>query len=132
MVGNGIALGFELCKIIHHFAAKEQAAIFQSWLIDDNLGSLGLDALHNALNSTLTEVVRVGLHCEAENANGRSGRSSIVSRVHIVLSVVVIACHLQHLVSYEVFTGAVALHNGAHHVLRHICIVGKELFGVLR
>ena len=36
-----------------------------------------------------------------------------------------------NLVGDEILTGAVALHNGRHHVLRHIGIVGQKLLGVL-
>lgn len=37
---------------------------------------------------------------------------------------------MEYGVGYVVFAGAVALHNGGHHVLGHVGIVGQQLFGV--
>ena len=131
-VGNdSMALSLELDKVINHLAAKEQAAVFKGRLVDNDLGTFGFDAFHNALDGTLTEVIGVALHCEAEDANSRCLKAGIVLGVYIILSVVVITSHLEYLVGNEVLTGAVALYNGAHHVLRNICIVGQELLGVL-
>ena len=39
---------------------------------------------------------------------------------------------LEDTVRNEILTGAVGLHDGLNHVLRHIRVVGKELLGVLR
>ena len=46
---DGIGLSLELGKIIDNKAAEESAAVFESWLIDDDIGTLCLDALHDAL-----------------------------------------------------------------------------------
>lgn len=40
--------------------------------------------------------------------------------------------HLQHLIGNEVLTGAIALYDGFYQVLRHIVVVGQQLFGVFR
>ena len=56
---DGIALGLEGSEVIHHLGAKESSAVFQRGLVDNHLGTLGLDALHNALDGALAEVVRV-------------------------------------------------------------------------
>ena len=85
------------------------------------------DALHDALDGTLAEVVGVGLHGKAVDAN-----DALLLTVSIPLAVaIVIAGLTQDLISNEVLTGAVALHNGGHHVLGNIGIVGQQLFGVL-
>ena len=50
-VGNdGIGLSLELGEVVDNKAAEEGAAVFKSWLIDDDISSLRLNALHDALN----------------------------------------------------------------------------------
>ena len=61
-VGNdGLALCLELVDIVDHLASEEAAAIFECWLVDYDLSALGLDTLHDALDSRLTEIVGIGL-----------------------------------------------------------------------
>ena len=54
-----------MVEIVDNEASKEHTTIFKRWLIYDNIGALGLDTLHDALNGRLAEVVGVGLHSEA-------------------------------------------------------------------
>ena len=54
---DGLTLCLELIEVIDHLAAEEAAAIFECWFIDDDLCALGLDTLHDTLNSRLTEIV---------------------------------------------------------------------------
>ena len=56
---DGMALCLEGFEVVLNSATKEGAALFQGWLIDDYLGTLCLDTLHDALNSRLAEVVAV-------------------------------------------------------------------------
>ena len=59
-VGNDcLALLLERIKVIDDFAAEERFAILESRFIDDDFGTLGLDAFHDALDGTLAEVVGV-------------------------------------------------------------------------
>ena len=59
-VGNDcLALLLERIKVIDDFAAEERFAILESRFIDDDFGTLGLDAFHDALDGTLAEVVRI-------------------------------------------------------------------------
>ena len=59
-VGNDcLALLLERIKIVDDFAAEECFAILESRFIDDDFGTLGLDAFHDALDGTLAEVVGV-------------------------------------------------------------------------
>ena len=67
---DGICLSLELGEVVNNEAAEEGAAVFNGWLIDDNVGSLGLDALHDALYGRLAEVVGVGLHGQAIETDG--------------------------------------------------------------
>ena len=67
---DGIGLSLELGKIVDNKAAEESAAVLESWLIDDDIGSLRLNALHDTLYGRLTEVVGVGLHSKAIEADG--------------------------------------------------------------
>ena len=52
-----VATALELIQVVYYLAAKECVTILESGLIDDHLGSLGLNAFHYTLNGTLTEVV---------------------------------------------------------------------------
>ena len=67
---DGIGLCLELGEVIDYEATEEGTAIFEGWLIDDNIGSLSLDALHDALDGGLSEVVGVGLHGQAIETDG--------------------------------------------------------------
>ena len=124
---DGLAKRLELSEVVDDLGAKEGLSIRDGGLVDDDLGTLGLDALHNALNSALAEVVRVALHRQAINTN-----DALLLAMGIPLAAgFVVAGLTQHLVGNEVLTGTIALYDGCHHVLRHVSIVGKELFGVL-
>ena len=68
---DGLGLGLERRKVVDDTAAKEGAAIGQRGLVDDDLGSLGLDALHDALDGAVTEVVAACLHREAVDTYNR-------------------------------------------------------------
>ena len=47
---DGMALCLEGFEVVLYSTAKEGAAIFQGWLIDDYLCTLCLDTLHDALD----------------------------------------------------------------------------------
>lgn len=53
---DSLALGFELVKVINYLATEECCAILKCRLVDDNLCTLCLDALHDAQNGKLTEI----------------------------------------------------------------------------
>lgn len=70
-VGNdGLGLAFEVFQVVDYTTAEEGGAVLEGGFIDDDFCALGLDALHDSLNATLTEVVGVSLHGEAEDADG--------------------------------------------------------------
>ena len=76
----------------------------------------------------MTEVVAIALHGETVNSNGRG---LLLSAIYVVGGIVIVTGHLEDLVGNEVLAGAVALHNGGHHVLRHVLVVGQQLLSVL-
>ena len=59
---DGLADRLELLQVADDLAAEERSAWLQGGLVDDHGGSLGLDALHDALDGAGAEVVGVGLH----------------------------------------------------------------------
>ena len=59
---DGSREALELGEVVDDTATEEQGAIGQRGLVDDDLGALGLDALHDALDGAVTEVVGVGFH----------------------------------------------------------------------
>ena len=54
---DGLRLGLERGEVIDHAAAEEEHAVLEGRLIDYHLGALGLDALHDALDGALAEIV---------------------------------------------------------------------------
>lgn len=99
----------------------EELRRVQRGLVDHHGHSLGLHALHDALDGARAEVVGVGLHRQAVDAHDRL----LLALVHAVPH------HLQHLVGDEVLAGAVGLHDGLDQVLRHVFIICQQLLGVL-
>ena len=124
---DGPRHALELGQVVHDHAAEERAAVLQGGLVDDDGGALGTDALHHALDAALPEVVAAGLHRQAVHADdGLALLRGIPAPV-----VLVRPGHPQHLRGDEVLPRPVALHDGAHHVLRHVGVVGQQLLGVL-
>ena len=68
---DGLTLGFELCEVVDNLTAEEGCAVLKGGFVDDDLGTLGLDALHDALDGGLTEVVGVGFHGKPIDSYGR-------------------------------------------------------------
>ena len=68
---DGVAAGLEFLQVVYHKAAEEGAAVLEGGLVDDDLGTFGLDALHHALNGRLAEVVGVALHRQPVHAYRR-------------------------------------------------------------
>ena len=123
---DGIGLGLEEGEVVDHTAAEEGDAVFEGGFIDDDLGAFGFDAFHYALDGALAEVVRVGLHGEAVNANDDFALLGGVEGT----GAGVVARFAEYLISDVVLAGAVGFHDGFDEVLGYIVEVGKELFGV--
>ena len=68
---DGIALCLERLQMIDHTASEEGGAIRQGRFVHNDLGSLGLDAFHHALDGALTEIVAIGFHGQAIDSNHR-------------------------------------------------------------
>ena len=47
---DGMTLGFELFEVVDNLATEEGGAVLKCWLVDDDLGTLCLDAFHDALD----------------------------------------------------------------------------------
>lgn len=125
---NGLAALLELVQIVDNLAAKEGSAILQSRLVDDHSGTLRLNALHDALDRALAEVVRVRLHGKTEDTD----HNIVFLAGIVVLICLVCASNFQHTVGNVILAGTVGFHDGFNEVLRNICIVGKELLGIFR
>ena len=65
---DGTGLCLEGRQVVDHPAAKEQGSVRQGRFVNNDLGSLGLDAFHHSLDGTLAEIVAVALHREAVDA----------------------------------------------------------------
>ena len=56
---DGVRALLELLHVVHHEASEEGGTVGQRGLVDDDGGALRLNALHNALDGGLTEIVGV-------------------------------------------------------------------------
>ena len=121
--------GLEGGEVVDDLGTEEGGAIRKGGFVDDDLGTLGLDAFHDALDTALAEVVGVGLHGEAIDADDAFFLGGGVEVATVV--VVVVAGFLQDLIGDEVLAGAVGLDDGGHHVLGNLGVVGQKLLGIL-
>ena len=115
-----VAAGLEGLQVVGHLGAEELRRV-QRGLVDHHGHALGLHALHDALDGTRAEVVRIGFHRQAVDAHDRLLLAGVDAVPH----------HLQHLVGHEVLAGAVGLDDGLDQVLGHVLVVGQQLLGVL-
>ena len=65
-----VALALELIEVVHDRIAEVGGAVVEGGLIDDDGCALVFEALHDALNGRLAEVVGAGLHGEAVYSDG--------------------------------------------------------------
>ena len=123
-----MAHGLELRHVVDHQAPKEGSTIRQGGLVDDDLSTFCLNALHHTLDAALSEIVAIRLHRQAiDSDDAMSFLSGIVLPLIVV---VIIPRFLQHLISDEILARTVAVDNGADKVFRHILVIGQKLFGV--
>ena len=128
---DGFAAGLEGGEVVDDEAAEEGGAVGERGLVDDDLGALGLDALHDALDGGLAEVVGVGLHRQAIDADD-GGLSPALAAILVVGAIGVPAGLGQHGVGDVVLARAVGLDDGGHHVLGHVLVVGEQLLRIFR
>ena len=126
---DGLGEKFELAQIVYDEASEECGTVFEGGFVDDDFCSLCLDAFHNALDAGLAEIVGIGFHREAINAD--YALFFCAGTIVATIEIVVVASFLQHLVGNEVLAGTITLNDCRHHVLRHIVVVCKELLCVL-
>ena len=82
------------------------------------------------MDGALAEVVRVGFHGKAVNANDDFFLLFLLA-CRVVLAVAVSACNFKYSVGYEVLSGAVALDYSFYQVFRYFLVVCQQLLGVL-
>ena len=66
---DGLALSLELIKVVNDLTSEERFSIGNRGFVDDDLGSLSLDALHDALDGALAEIIAIRLHCQTVDTN---------------------------------------------------------------
>ena len=67
---DGPALLLETGEVVDNEGTEECRTVRECRLVDDDLGPLCLDSLHDALDRGLAEVVGIGLHREALDTDG--------------------------------------------------------------
>lgn len=70
---DGLRHLLKFLQVIYHEAAEEGGAVIESRFVYDDLGAFGFDALHDALDGGLAEVVTIGFHSEAIHADDWNG-----------------------------------------------------------
>lgn len=126
-VGNDdVAHALEFVQVAYH-AGVEEMLVAQVRLVNHDLDALSLDALHDALDAGGSKVVRAGFHDEAVDADdgGRLLRR-VTPRNDGLFST------LDHFAGDEIFARAVGADDGLDEGLRHVGVVGQQLFGVFR
>jgi len=120
---DGAGEALELGEVVDHAAAEECRPVLQRRFIDDYGGAFRLDAFHHTLYRRLAEVVGIRFHRQTVHPDNALALRRFAETVGG--GVIVISRHFQHLVGDEVLAGAVALHDGGHHLLRHVGVVGQ-------
>ena len=128
---DAAALGLELGEVVDDAASEEGAAVFEGRLVDDDAGALRLDALHDALNRGLAEVVGVCLHRQAIHTDDGFLLESLLLFVVACIGLICVG-DFEHAVCDEVLPGAVTLDDRLDQVLRDVLVVREELLRVLR
>lgn len=110
------------------YAPNERTATITVETTDgDEVMTKDYNALHDALNRGLPEVIRVRLHRQAENAN-----HNVVFPARIVIFVsLVCASNFKDTVCYVILACSVTFNNSLNQIFGHVGIVGKQLLGVL-
>ena len=125
---NGFRLLLEPLQTVHHPRTEESRPVLQRRLVNDDVRTFRLDPLHHPLDAALAEIVAIRLHGQPVHADG-----DMMLAVRIPLRVGgIISGLVQHLVGNEILARSVRFHNGMDQVLRHVRIVGQQLFRVLR
>ena len=81
-----LTLCFKFFQVIHYFTSKECCSIFKCWLVNDYGCSFCFNTLHDSLNTTLAEVIRIALHCQSVYTNNNFMSSPIVHSLMYCLS----------------------------------------------
>ena len=127
---DGGGAGLEGGKVVDDLGAEESGTVGEGGFVDNHGSAFGLDPLHDALDGGLAEVVGVGLHRQAEDAD----HAGVLARgVELPGGVVVVVAGLaEDLVRDEVLAGAVGLDDRLDQLFRHVVEICEELLGVLR
>ena len=96
------------------------------WLVNHDLDTLGLDALHDALDAGSAEVIGTGFHDEAVDADDGWLEDGLLRFARNDRRF----CPLDDFVGDEVFAGAVGADDGPDEGLGHISVVGQQLLGI--
>ena len=127
---DGVGAALEGGEVVHDLGAEEGGAVGEGRFVDDNRSAFGLDALHDALDGGLAEVVGAGLHGKTEDPDGDFAFAG--SAPGVLAAVAVIACLLQHAVRDVVLARPVRIHTRLDQILGHIIEIRQQLLGILR
>ena len=128
---DAAAFCLELGEVVDDAASEEGAAVFEGRLVDDDAGTLRLDALHDALDRGLAEVVGVRLHRQTVHTDDGFLLEGLLLFVVACIGLVCVG-DFEHAVRDEVLPGAVTLDDRLNQVLRDVLVVREELLRVLR
>ena len=78
----------------------------------------------------MSEIVAIGLHRQAINADGYG--FFLFGIPTVFFAICVITCFGKYAIGNEILAGTIAFYDGFDEIFRHILIVGKELLGIFR
>ena len=129
-VGDDASAHFlEFPEVIDDLGAKESRAVLKCGFVNNDGSALRLDALHDALDGGLPEVVGICFHGQAVYADDDVFLFALFV-AGVRLAVAVSSGNLQNTVRDKVFSGAISLDDRLDEVLRHVLIVGEQLLGI--
>ena len=128
---DAAAFGLELGEVVNDAASEEGAAVFEGRFVDDDAGTLRLDALHDALDRGLAEVVGVRLHGQAIHTDDGFLLEGLLLLVVACIGLICVG-DFEHAVCDEVLPGAITLDDRLDQVLRDVLVVREKLLRVLR
>ena len=119
----------EFLQVVDDLGAKESCAVFKGGLVYDNGSTLCLDALHDALDGGLPEVVGICFHGQAVYTDDYVFLLTLfIAGVSFVVAIS--AGDFQHAVCDKVLSGAICLNDRFDKVFRHVLVVGEQLLGI--
>ena len=119
----------EFLQVVDDLRAKEGGSVLECWLVNNNSGSLGLDAFHDALDGRLPEVVGIRFHGQPVDTDNDVFQLAFLI-VGVRFAATVCPGNIQYAFCDKVFSRTISLDDCFNKVFRYILIVGEQLLSI--